>query len=724
MSEIWFNKPAECWEDALPVGNGRIGAMVYGGVYFDRITINEETLWSGTPDDRSVKYDMKAVEEIRKVIKSENYIEAEGMISDMMKDERSQAYLSLGNFFFEINNAVDGTYSNYKRSLSLDDSIVRFDMSLCDRNFDESIRHKKDMFVSDKDDVLVIKINGGYDFLNQTVSFLPTIKSKVTYKDNQIIIEGKCPLSVRNEIIYDDNAETIPFYAVMDITSNGAVRSQETGIRVSGGDVTIIFSIATGFNGYNKKPESEDTNYKAECLKKLENAKKYTYEELKKRHIAEYKKLYDRCVLHLDAKNCEAIPTDERLKLFRKGITDNGLYELLFNYGRYLLISSSKTGQPANLQGLWSKELVPVWNCNYTVNINTQMNYWPAEVTNLSECHIPLLEMIKDLSEIPNHYGLNGWLCCHNTDIWRFNREATQGVFAYWQMGGIWLTRHIYEHYIYTKDKEFLKEYYPVIEGAFAFLKDWTVTDKNGYIITSPSVSPENYYIYKGNKIACCEASTMDLSIIKDFLENAVTLAKELGQPGEEYKEMLKHIKPFQIGSDGRMLEWNKEFEENEKHHRHVSHLFGVYPSAVIKRDDKFFEACKKSLIARLGGNSGCVGWFNAWAANLFARFGDGDMALSRLNIIIQKRMYSNLLDMHPPFQIDGNFGICAAIAEMLLQSHEGKINLLPALPKEWKSGYFKGFRARGGYTVDAKWSDGKLVEYKIIDIDGKKIMY
>ena len=721
MSELWYRGESRCWEEALPIGNGRIGGMIFGNAYYDKISLNEETLWSGSPERPDVTYSMEKVEKIRSLIRERKYAQADKKISNMLAGEYSAAYLSPGDIIIEFNNSGDGDFKNHRRSLNLDNALCRTHTELKDMNFKDFIPNDREYFVSGADDVMVFKIKSGYEYMSFTIRFAPRLDIKIRHIGDEIIAEGHCLKNTDDEDF--KRTESIPFMIIIKIISKGRVCARGMETEVTGNsEAVVLVSVATGFNGYDKMPESEGKDYKKICREKLKSALGYSYNELRKRHIAEYRKLYTRCELELDGDDFCHMPTDERLQRIREGGSDNKLVQMLFDYGKYLLISSSREGgQPANLQGIWTKKLISEWRANYTTNINTQMNYWPVEVVGLSECHMPLLNMVKELSQKGNHYGLRGWLCCHNSDIWRFNREAAKHCVDYWHVGGLWLCRHIYEHYCYTQDIEFLKEYMPVLEGAFEFFEDWLVED-DGYLTTMPSISPENSFIFENETVSAAKGSTMDISVIKDFLLNIIELGNVLGKSVERYKKMLDKLPPFRVGSDGRLLEWCEEFEESERHHRHVSHLFGIYPACIIDEDSEFFEAAKKSLAARLEDDNVKVGWFNAWVTNIYARFKDGEKALERIKYMLKNCVYKNLLDGHPPFQIDGNSGIVAAIAEMLIQSHKGKIELIPAIPAEWKSGSVKGIRARGGYCVDFKWSNNKITHYKIYDKGGNDV--
>ena len=724
MSKLWYKRCANNWNEALPLGNGRIGTMSYSNPVNDVIYLNEETLWSGNDDCQELVYDMKTLREIREHIRNNEFDISDKKISDMMCGKITQLYLTLGQLRI-LNNALEGFSDiiKYKRTLNIDNAMLGFDVSYkYSSNHEIEMCRTYEQFVSMADDVMIINVSANKKQIKESIILDIWLEHEnVIYSGDMIYVNGKCPVdydiwSGTNRFVYSDEKESIPFCVSIKVLTDGNVYGAGNSLSIENASYyTLIYSIETGFNGYNKKPISEGKPYKEICAKKLENALKFTYDELKQRHIVAYKKQYDRVELCLDGDDFEDIPTDERIKNAADGIVDNKLTELLFDYARYLTISSSQPGgQPSTLQGIWTKDIVSPWNSNYTININTEMNYWAVEQVDLPECHIPLINMVKELSQKGNHYGLKGWCCSHNTDLWRFNLEATKGVcWGYWHMGGIWLARHIYEHYLFTRDDEFLKEYFPVLEGIYDFLSDWMIEDENGCLTTSPSTSPENSFKYNSIVASAAEGSAMDLSIIADYLTYMCELCPIVKKDKDRYEKMYSRLKKLQIGSNGRILEYSQEFEEVEKGHRHISHLYGVYPANTIKQGTQLFEAAKKTLEYRLKNGGGHTGWSNAWIANVYARFKDGEKAYSHIINMFKKSIYPNMLDAHPPFQIDGNFGICAAICEMLVQSHNGRTELIPAIPSVWRSGYIKGIKTREGKKISFSWKDNEIIDFK-----------
>lgn len=702
---IWYGKPASVWEEALPLGNGRMGAMVFGGAISDKIQLNEETLWSGYPFKSVYKHTMSEIEDIRKLVAEKRFDEAHDKTSGIMPDFTSEAYLNYGNLYIDV-VAEKAEVTDFKRELDLENAISTTKFTL---NGNPII---KEAFVSLKDDVLAVNIKSGPD--NICVHAYQAVELEHrAYKDNDdnMITEGRCPtVTTGNQITYGAE-ESIHFCSCLNAAGQGNVYTSANSVRIDdSNDITLIFSLKTSFNGYDKQPVTEGRDCKKLCMDSTKKALGMTYEELKARHIAEYKKFFDRVEVYIDGEDMDNIPTDERIVNAGNGTVDNELVTILFDYGRYLTISSSQPGtQPTTLQGIWNDKMMPPWSCNYTMNINTQMNYWPTETINLPECHMPFLEMLKDFASRGNVFGLHGWSSWHNSDIWRFNNEATVGVAnGFWQLGGAWSVRHIWEHYIHTKDKKFLEEYLYVYEGTADFLEDWMFKDKNGKYTTCPSVSPENSFKFNGKRCAAAQGCAMDMAIIADVFDKIIKIYDILGKDAAHYKEIFNNLDPVKIGKDGRILEWGEELTEMEPGHRHISQLYYLYPSDILKSKE-YDDAARETLRVRLENGGGHTGWSNAWIANVYARLKDGEKAMAHIRNMFKKSIYPNMFDAHPPFQIDGNFGICTAICEMLMQSEREDTELIPAIPAEWRSGRVKGLISRKGEKVSFEWKDGKV---------------
>ncbi len=712
MHKLWYNKEALTWEEALPIGNGRLGGMFFSSPINDRIQINEDTLWTGYPNKETRKHSMEDLLPIRQLIREGKYPEANKALSDTMLGITCEAYIPYGSIYIElaptrseITDNVDIT--DYYRELDMETGIVKtsYKYSGCGIS--------KEYFVSEADDVLVVNIKCDKKMHFHIYHSIP-LENKLSETDSGVKYIGRCPSNTKLE--YTDD-ETVHFASHIDAIADSTGEGEwdlsyiKGGgyMRVGGAGVTLIFSLKTSFNGYNKKPVSEGKEYINACTDTMNKAMNYSYDELKQRHIAIHKEKFNRVSLKIDGADFSDEPTNKRIKLAGQGRCDNGLVSLLFDYARYLTICGSAEGsQPMNLQGIWNDKMLPAWNSDYTININTEMNYWMTETCNLPECHMPLFRMLEELCEKGNTFDLPGWSVWHNTDLWRFNHEATkQPLWGYWQMGGFWLLRHIWEHYIHTNDINFLERMYPVMLGATDFLKEWMTEDENGNLTTCPSTSPENEFLCGDEKCAVCEGSAMDLSICYDVFDKTVKAGKALGKDVAELEKVLNRIKPVAIGKDGRILEWSKELPESEHGHRHISHLYGLFPSD-IWADGKYDDAARKTLEFRLANGGGHTGWSNGWIANIYARLGDSKGVINSITNMFKKSIYPNMLNAHPPFQIDGNFGICSAICEALMQSHKGKIELLPALPQEWISGEARGFITRTGEKISFKWKDGK----------------
>lgn len=742
MKKLWYKAPAKFFEEALPIGNGRLGGMHYAGTFSDKISLNEDTLWSGYPKDKSAKAPYDGICRAKELMRKGDISEAEDEISKNCLGEWTESYQPAGNLV--INLKSDRDYSNFHRELDLKTAVAASEF------FESGNKYCREVFCTAADNVMVYSFKTEAPQCELEIKLESPHPMKTLIEDNIYIMRSLAPsyaapvyYECDEPVRYDsfENNRALSYCAgVKPVLLNGSSSFENGALKIESTEFYLIIDVATNFAGFDVSPAESPVDEVKLCKQRIEAAAKCGISELKERHIADYSELFSRVELFIEGTDREYLPTDERIVIYGSDNSDAGLAVLFYDYARYLTIASSRAGtQAGNLQGIWNESIRAPWCSNYTLNINTEMNYWHVEKSNLSECHMPLISLVSELAQngsktARDYYGTSGWCSHHNTDLWRqsdpVGREAVNFPikYAFWNMSGCWLACHIWEHYLYTEDIDFLKENFPVLKGSAEFLLDWMIEDEEGYLITPLTTSPENCYLSGGEKHALSMGCAMDTAIAAELFDGCIKAAEALNASGdfeERLQNALKRLKPHAVDSEGYLLEWNKELTEHEPQHRHISSLFGLYPGKTVNEKTPHLLEASKKILERRGDES--TGWALGWRMCTWSRLRDGNRAkrlvdnMLRLTRAVETYycsgggIYPNLFVAHPPFQIDGNFAFAAGINEMLLQSADGKEIPLPALPEQWsKGGYVRGLKLPGNRIAEIEWKNGKTVSFEI----------